>query len=91
MVRLDWCGLPVVSTSDLQSQTIPALWQLFSLFSHFKAASSAAFFAEWALLRVFVAACQRCRTFLSLAMIMPAPPFLLPSVVEPSVQIWRSP
>ena len=85
MIGSFWCGLPVASTRDLQSQTMTALCQSFSLSSHFKAASSAAFCAEWELLRTLVGACQRWRIFLSLAMIMPAPPFLVPSVVEPSV------
>ena len=46
MVESDWCELPVVSTSYLQSQTMTALCQSFSLSSHFKAASSAAFSAK---------------------------------------------
>ena len=85
MFESAWCGLSVASTSDLQSQNMTTLCQSFSLSSHFKAASIAAFSAEEALLRAPVDACQRWRTFLYLAMIMPAPPFLVPSVVEPSV------
>ena len=46
MIGSAWRGLPVASTSDLQSQTMTALCQSFSLSSHFKLASSAAFSAE---------------------------------------------
>ena len=46
MVGSVWCGLLVVSNSDLQSQTIIALCQPCSLFSQSKAASSAVFPAE---------------------------------------------
>ena len=85
MVGLAWCRLPVVSTSDLQLQTITTPCQSFLLSSHFKATSSVAFSAEYALLRAPVGACQRWKTFSSLATIMSAPQFRVPSVVKSSV------
>ena len=50
----------------IYNKTITTLCQPFSFFRHFETISRSYFSAEWALLRVFVAACQRWKTYLFL-------------------------
>ena len=79
MVRREFS---TTSTSDLQLQTIAAGCQTFSLASQFKAGPSASFSADKALFRVPLAACQRWKSSWFLVIIIPAPPLLVPSIVE---------
>ncbi len=82
--------MPTSSTSDLQTHMSRALCQSSYYSSHAIAACIAVFSAWKELLWAPVGACHRWIIAPPAMMIRPAPPFDVPSIVEPSVNSRRS-